>query len=161
PLLASPVSTRVPYTTLFRSALWRQRGGPGFLAEVGHGAEQPGGPLVLAPLGRDPAEVFRQNDRGPVVLHPLERRERDGEPAERALAVALGEREPAPPRGDVRDGLVEAILETEGDPLVERRPCRREVAARLRHDTLPVQRVGDPVPRAHGPRQGDGLRQDA
>ena len=60
----------------------------------------------------------------------------------------------------MRDGLVEAILETEGDAFVERRPCRREVAAGLRYAAVPVQRVSDPVPRSHGPREAEGLRQN-
>ena len=95
-----------------------------------------------------------------MVFDPPQRRERDGEPAQRAVAVPFGECQPAPHRGEVRDGLVEAVLETEGDAFVERRPCRREVAAGLRYAAVPVQRVSDPVPRSHGPREAEGLRQN-
>ena len=139
-------------------ALGRQWRSAGFLTQVGRGAEQPGGPLVIVSLDRDPRQVFHQHDRGPVVLDPRERRECDGEPPERAVRVPFGEGEPAPHRGEVRDRLVIAVLETEGDALVERRPSRREVAAGLRYPAQPIQHVGDPVPRLHGPREVEGLR---
>ena len=115
---------------------------------------------MIAPFDCDPREVFHQNDRGPVVLHPAKRRERDGEPAERSVGVGFREGEPAPHRGEVRDGLVVAVLEAEGDALVECRAGRREVAAGLRHAAMPVQRVRDPVPRLHGSRELERLRQD-
>src|SRR5207247_4869352 len=76
-----------PGDAVDRLALERQRGGPGFLAQVGHGAEHACGPLGVAPLGGDPRHVFHQDDRGPVVLRALERRERHGEPTRRAVAV--------------------------------------------------------------------------
>src|SRR2546427_3300649 len=165
-----PRSTLFPYTTLFRSrrhaeagtnrsgetvedfALERQWGGPGFLAQVGRRAEQAGRPHGVARIGRDPCQVLHQDDRGPVVLRPLERRQPDGEGSQRARSVSFGEGEPTPHGGEVRDGRVVAILEREGDALVERPARGPEVAAGLRHAALPVQRVGDPDTWSYGPR---------
>src|SRR2546422_10946232 len=74
-----------------------------------------------------------------TLFRSRERRECDGEPPERAVRVPFGEGEPAPHRGEVRDRLVIAVLETEGDALVERRPSSREVTAGLRYPAQPIQ----------------------
>src|SRR5919198_5698041 len=140
-----------------RLALRRQRTGPGLLAQVGRRAEQSRSWLCIALRSRNLREVLEHHDRGPVIPQSPQRRQRDGEPAQCTGLVRFGQSEPAPHRCQMRDRLVEAVLERLRDALVDRRLRQREVAPRLGHAALPVERVCDPEPRLYYTPELDGL----